>query len=163
MESVITGTIETIAILDESGKQERVNVKIPKGMTSGKKLRLSGKGQHPGPFGGHRGDLYIQIEIIPHPVFTLDDHNLVIEREIKLTDALLGTSINVPTIDGKQLSLKVPAGTRSHTKLRLKGYGIPFADKEGRGDQYVQINVSFPKHLTKKQKDLVVQLASAGV
>ncbi len=162
LEEVLSGTTKTIALQEESGHQDKISVKIPKGMTPGKKLRLAGKGK-PGPFGGPRGDLYIQVKILPHPLFTVEDHDLIIEREIKLTEAILGTKIEVPTLDGKHLSLKIPPGTHSRTKMRLKGYGLPLMGKNKRGDQYVRILAKTPRRLTKKQKELVQELGASGL
>ena len=98
-----SGTTKELT-MQQPGGPERVTVKIPKGMTTGKKLRLAGKG-NPGPFGGPRGDLYIQVVLIEDPVFSIEDQDLTTHREIKLTEALLGTTISVPTLDDKQYSL----------------------------------------------------------
>jgi curved DNA-binding protein len=162
LEEVLTGTVKKIALQDESGHQDKISVKIPKGMTPGKKLRLAGKGK-PGPFGGPHGDLYLQVNIVPHSVFKVKAHELIIEREIKLTDAILGTKVEVPTLDGKHLSLKIPPGTHSQTKMRLKGYGLPVMGKNKRGDQYVCILVKIPRRLTKTQKELIQRLADSGL
>ncbi len=162
LEEILSGTTKTIALQREDGRQDKISVKIPKGMAPGKKLRLAGKGK-PGHFGGPGGDLYIQVKALPHSVFTVEEHDLIIEREIKLTEAVLGTKIEVPTLDEKHLSLKIPPGTHSQTKMRLKGYGLPFMGKNKRGDQYVRILVKTPKRLTKKQKELVQELAVSGL
>ena len=162
LEEVLTGTSKKIALQDESGHQDKISVKIPAGMTPGKKLRLAGKGK-PGPFGGPHGDLYLQVNILPHSIFRVQDHDVVIEREIKMTDAILGTKIEVPTLGGKQLSLKIPPGTDGQTKMRLKGYGLPVMGKNKRGDQYVCILVKTPRRLTKRQKELIQELADSGL
>lgn len=162
LEEVLSGATKTIVLQEEAGHQDRVSVKIPKGITAGKKLRLAGKGKA-GPFGGPRGNLYIRIEVVPHPVFKVENHDLIIDREIKLSEALLGTTIKIPTLDGHYLSLKIPPGTRSHTKMRLKGYGLPLMGKNKRGDQYARIIVKLPQNLTKREKELVVELAGSGL
>ncbi|MFH1672013.1 MAG: DnaJ C-terminal domain-containing protein [Pseudomonadota bacterium] len=162
LEEVLSGTTKTIALQREDGRQDKISVKIPTGMAPGKKLRLAGKGK-PGPFGGPNGDLYIQVKALPHAVFLMEEHDLIIEREIKLTEAILGTKIEVPTLDGKQLSLKIPPGTHSQTKMRLKGYGLPVMGKNKRGDQYVRILVKTPKRLNKRQKELIQELATSGL
>ena len=100
---------------------------------------------------------------MPHSVFKVQDHDLVIEREIKMTDAILGTKIEVPTLDGKHLSLKIPPGTDSQTKMRLKGYGLPVMGKNKRGDQYIYIQVKTPRRLTKRQKELIQELVDSGL
>lgn len=137
---------------------ERVTVKIPPGISTGKKLRIGGKGQE-GSWGGPAGDLLIRVMVAPHQVFNRQGDDLVISREINLTQAILGTQIEVPTLDDKTLSFKVPPGTQSHTQMRIKGHGVPHFKKRGRGDLYVKIIVRLPKSLTPEQKELFDQLA----
>ena len=137
-------------------------LKLPKGMVTGKKLRIAGKGQ-PGAFGGPPGDLYIQAKVVDDPTFSLVGHDLFIDQEIKLTEALLGTQTKVPTVDGKQLNLKIPAGTQHQTKLRMKGHGLPEMKGGRRGDLYARILVKTPKRLNKKQKSIVKELSEAGL
>jgi curved DNA-binding protein len=148
--------------IQNQGVPEQVTVKIPKGLVTGKKLRLAGKG-NAGPFGGPRGDLYIQARLVEDPVFSVEDHDLVTHREIKLTEALLGTTIAVPTIDDKQYSLKIPPGTRNGTKLRLPGLGLPAMKGGKRGDLYVRLQILIPRELSPEQIDLVEKLAQTGV
>ena len=131
-------------------------------MISGKKLRLSGKGE-PSPYGGQPGDLYIKSVILDDPQFALDNHDLISNHEIKLTQALLGTQITVATIDGKEMTLKIPPGTRHKTKMRLAGLGLPNMQGRARGDLYVIVNVQMPQKLTAKQKKIVDELADAGL
>jgi len=139
------------------GKHEQVKVKIPAGIADGKKLRLAGKGQ-PGPGGGPPGDLYIKIKVLDHPVFKREGDDLYLNREIKFSEAALGTNIEVPTIDGKRLNLKIPAGSQSGSKMRLRGCGIPRMGGGGRGDAYVKIQVTVPRKLSKKQEALIEEL-----
>ncbi len=144
------------------GINQQIKVKIPAGIADGKKLRLAGKGQ-PGPEGGPSGDLYIKIKILDHPIFHREGDDLYINREIKFSEAALGTKIEVPTIDGKRLSLKIPTGTQSGSKMRLRGHGMPRMNGGGRGDEYVKINVAVPKKLNKKQKVLLEELKNLGL
>jgi curved DNA-binding protein len=144
------------------GRTENVSVKIPPGMISGKKLRLSGKGEA-SPFGGPAGDLYIKSKVVADPVFSSQDHDLIIHREIRLSEALLGTRLKVPTLEGKELSLTIPPGTNHKTKMRLGGLGLPHMKGKQKGDLYVVIQIQMPKKLTKAQKQLVSQLAEAGL
>jgi curved DNA-binding protein len=157
----VTGASKQVSF-QHGPQSENLTVKIPKGLITGKKLRISGKGE-PGPYGGPAGDLYIKAKILDDPMFDVKGHDLHIKRSIKLTDALLGVTLAVPTIDGKELSLKIPAGVKHKTQLRLTGNGIPFMNEEIRGDMYVQIDVQMPKHLTKDQKKLIEQLAESGL
>lgn len=161
LKEVLHGTTKTVA-LEQGGQRQKINVKIPKGMVTGKKLRLAGKGQ-PGAFGGPSGDLYIQAKVLDDPVFSMVGHDLHIDREIKLTEALLGTRIQIPTLDGKNLNLKVPPGTQHQTKMRMKGYGLPEMRKSQRGDLYARIIIKIPKRLKKKQKSLIEELSETGL
>jgi len=161
LQDVLRGTTKTIA-LEQGGKQKRIDVKIPKGMATGKKLRLAGKGQ-PGAFGGPPGDLYIQAKVLDDPVFSLVGHDVYVDREIKLTEALLGTQIQIPTVDGKNLNLKIPPGTQHQTKMRMKGYGLPEMRTNRRGNLYARILVKPPKRLNKKQKALIQELSETGL
>ena len=162
LSDIFTGTSKNLSFQDPSGSTESIAVKIPKGMITGKKLRLAGRGQ-PSPYGGPAGDLYIKSKILDDPDFKLKEFDLFLNREIKLTEALLGTQISVPTLDGKQLSLKIPPGTKHKSKMRLSGNGIPHIKGGGIGDLYVEIFVTMPKKLSKKQKQLVENLAKEGL
>ncbi|MEW6184331.1 MAG: DnaJ C-terminal domain-containing protein [Thermodesulfobacteriota bacterium] len=143
-------------------KTEKVNVKIPAGISSGKKLRIPGKGV-PGFSGGPSGDLYIQIKILEDPVFKVEDQNLVVEKEILFSQAALGTKVEVPTLEGKSLQVNIPAGIQPQSKLRLKGYGLPALGGKGKGDQFVKIGVKVPKKLSERQKKLLEELAGEGL
>ena len=161
LQEVATGTDKTVSF-QHQGRSEKLTVKIPKGMISGKKLRLTGKGE-PSPFGGPAGDLYIKAKVLDDPVYSVEGYDLNINREIKLSEAILGTNISVPTLDQKELSLKIPPGTKHKTKMRLPGHGLPHMNGKGQGDLYVYIHVNMPKHLSEKQKKLVDQLANTGL
>jgi curved DNA-binding protein len=141
----------------KNGKIEEVSVRIPRGIETGKKLRLVGKGME-GRRGSPPGDLYLQISVREHPIFTREGDDLIVEKEISFPEAVLGTTIEVPTLEGKK-RVKVPPGTQSHTKMRLKGLGMPHFQKEGRGDEFVKILVRVPKKMTEKGKKLVEELA----
>ena len=158
---VVTGASKQVSF-QRGPQSEDLTVKIPKGMITGKKLRISGKGE-PGTYGGPAGDLYIKAKILDDPMFDVKGHDLHIKRSIKLTEAILGITLAIPTIDGKELSLIIPAGVKHKTQLRLAGNGLPYMNEEIRGDLYVQIDVQMPKHLSKEQKKLVVQLAESGL
>ncbi len=161
LKEVASGATKTLDFQHE-GRSERLTVKIPPGMIHGKKIRLSGKGA-PSPLGGVPGDLYIRARVLNDPVFTVDDHDLLIHREIKLSEALLGTTVSVPTIEGKALSVKIPPGTRPGTKMRLGGHGLPRMKQSGRGDLYLIVQITVPKNLTAEQKALVQKLAEQGL
>jgi len=161
LSEVVSGTTKQITIQNQ-GMPERVTVKIPKGMTTGKKLRLAGKG-NPGAYGGLRGDLYIQAKLLDDPVFSVEDQDLVTYKEIKLTDAMLGATVSVPTLDEKQYNLKIPPGVKNGTRMRLTGHGLPSMKGAKRGDLFVSIHIQIPKHLTAEQKALIEKLAETGL
>ncbi len=145
----------------KNGKLEEVSVKIPRGIPSGKKLRLAGKGTE-GRNGGPPGDLYLQVSVREHPIFTPEGDDLVVEKEISFSEAVMGTTVEVPTLEGMK-KVKVPPGTQSHTKLRLKGLGIPHFQREGRGDEYVRVIVKVPKRVSEKGRGLIQELAKEGI
>jgi curved DNA-binding protein len=145
----------------KNGKMEEVTVKIPRGIPQGKKLRLAGKGME-GRNGGPPGDLYLQISIKDHPFFKREGDDLIVEKEINFSDAVLGTTVEVPTLEGKKI-VKVPIGTQSHTKMRLRGLGIPHFQGDGKGDEYVKVIVKTPKKLTERSRKLIEELAKEGI
>jgi curved DNA-binding protein len=161
LQDIVTSEQRTISYT-LGGMSQQIRVKIPAGIADGKKLRLAAKGQS-GPNGGPPGDLYIKVKILDHPVFQREGDDLYTNRDIKFSEAALGTTIEVPTIDGKRLGLKIPQGTQSGSKMRLKGQGMPRMNGGGRGDEYVKINVAVPKKLNKKQKALLEDLNALGL
>ena len=161
LQEVATGTSKTVS-LQYQERSEKITVKIPQGMISGKKLRIAGKGE-PSPYGGPAGDLYIQAKVLKDPVYEVEGQNLYIKKEIKLSEAILGSNISIPTLSNKELNLKIPPGTKHKTKMRLSGHGLPRMHGKGQGDLYVYIHVNIPKQLTKKQKKLIEELAETGL
>jgi curved DNA-binding protein len=161
LREVATGTSKAVTF-EHQGRRENINVKIPKGMQDGKRLRVPGKGD-PSPYGGPAGDLYVKIKVVEDPVFKVENNDLTIYRTIRLTEALLGSQIAVPTLEGGELSLRIPPGTRHKTKMRLAGHGLPRMNGAGQGDLYVIVLVDVPKQLTPEQKELVAKLADTGL
>jgi len=167
MMSEITVTFEEAArgtekkfTIDRGGRNEDTSVKVPPGISEGKKLRLAGKG-FPGSNGGPPGNLYFKVHVLPHPIFKREGNDIVVEHTVNLTDALLGTIIQVPTLEGEK-QVKVPAGTQPLTKLRLRGLGMPGRGGT-QGDQYVKIVVTYPKSLTPEQTNLIQSLKEEGL
>ncbi len=158
---VATGTSKTIS-LQHAGRSEKITVKIPAGMTNGKKLRLPGKGEA-SRFGGPGGDLFIKAKVQNHPLFSVEETALHIVKEIKLSEAILGTSIHVLTIENKEFNLTIPAGTKHKTKMRLTGQGLPDMKTGEKGPLYVHIHVKMQKTLTKEQEKLISELAKTGM
>jgi len=157
LEESVSGAEKKLALQQEDRVQE-INIKIPPGISSGKKLRLAGKGS-PGHDRGPSGDLYLNISILPHPIFARDGVDIYMEKTVSFSQAALGATIEVPTIEGATRRIKIPAGTQNNTKIRMKGYGVPNLKEGGKGDQYVKISLSVPKKLTDKQLQLVRKLA----
>jgi len=135
----------------------KIKVKIPAGVDTGLRLRMPGEGEA-GLRGGPRGDLYIDIYVKPHEIFTRQGDNVLCEVPVSFVQASLGAEIDVPTLTGTT-ALKVPAGTQSGKVLRLKGKGIASVNGHGIGDEEVRIVVETPAHLSDKQKDLLKQFA----
>jgi len=161
LREIATGARKTVQF-QHKGRSENISVKIPRGMIDGKKLRIAGKGEVD-PYGGSPGDLFIVAKIMSDPVFSPKGADLYATREIKLSEALLGTTLEIPKVEGGAVSLKIPPGTRHKTKMRLAGHGLPHMKGGGKGDVYISINVAIPKHLTQAQKALVKKLADVGL
>lgn len=161
LREVAEGVSKTIS-LTHAGRSEQISVKIPKGMITGKKIRLAGKGEQ-SPYGGPPGDLFIKSKVVQDPVFSSDNYDLVINRTIRLTEALTGTRIVVPSLDGREFSMKVPPGAQHKMKMRLSNRGLPHMKGGGKGDLFVQLHVKMPKELTDEQKELVRKLADTGL
>jgi len=138
----------------------RYNVRIPKGVRDGQRIRLAGQGQ-PGRDGGPPGDLIVEVRVAPHPQFRREGNDVHSDVYVDMVQAALGTSVEVETVRGR-VKLTIPAGTQPGARLRLRGRGITGAD--GRtGDHYVQVRVRVPRNLTERQRELLRQFAdSAG-
>ncbi len=147
---------ETLITIKRNGSKEQTSLKVPPGIGDGQKLRLSGKGYR-SPVGETHGDLFLKIRIKQHPIFRREGNDIVVDREIKFSDALLGTTLQVPSLNGDK-NVKVPAGTQNQAKLRLKGLGVP-----QKGDLLVRVFFKTPKDLTDEQKALVEELKKTGL
>lgn len=134
-------------------KNRTLKVKIPAGIDDGQSLQLRGQGGA-GTNGGPAGDVIVTIGIRPHPLFTREGSDVLCEIPISFTQAALGVTLQVPTIDGK-IEYAVPEGTQTGTVFRLRGKGIQNVNGRGRGDQFVRVNIEVPKNLSQRQKDLL--------
>jgi molecular chaperone DnaJ len=139
--------------------EEVISLNIPAGVSEGIQLSVGGKGNS-APRGGVPGDLIIQIEETPHPELVRDGTNILYEHYISFPEATLGTSIEVPTIEGK-VRIKIEAGTQGGKVLRLKGKGIPSLNGYGRGDQLINISVWTPRNLNRQEQDLMESLLNS--
>ena len=133
---------------------KRLSVTIPKGVDDGTRIRLAGKGEA-GSRGAGNGDLYLFINVYSHELFKRSDENLFFEYPLSIADAALGTTVEIPTIDGGKAKIKIPAGTQSGKQFRLRGKGMPFMRGSGNGDLYIQVNTEIPVSLNKEQKELL--------
>jgi len=133
----------------------KIKVKVPVGVDTGSHLRMRGEGEA-GTAG--RGDLYVIIEVRPHPVFERHNNDILTEITISLSKAILGGEVEVPTLNGK-VSMKIPAGTQSGRIFRLKEKGISDLHGRGKGDELLRVNVQIPTHLTNRQRQLIEEFA----
>jgi len=152
---------EKLVAFRRNGQREELKVKIPAGVDNGSRIRIGGKGSD-GESGGPSGDLFLEIKVTPDPVFTRDGGDLFVERNIRFSEACLGVSIEVPTLEDPK-RIKVPAGIQPGTKIRLKGCGIKALGSNAKGDLYVKINIHVPEGLNSSQKKTVEDLAKAGL
>jgi len=138
-------------------RKKKVTVRIPAGVDSGSRLRLTGEGES-GTRGGPPGDLYIFITVRPHEFFKRQNNDVICQVPISFVDAALGVDVTVPTLTGNK-RLHIPRGTQPGDVFRFKGEGIPSLRGYGRGDQIIQVIVKTPTHLTRKQENLLKEFA----
>src|SRR5918994_6451548 len=158
-----TGRIITSQCKDCRGQghvaaERKLQIKIPAGVDTGSQLRVAGEGE-PGTAGGPPGDLYVVVRAEDHSFFRREGATLLCEVPISITQAALGATIEVPTVEGAPARLSVPEGTQSGTTFRLRGQGIPYLGAKGRGDLHVGVRVVVPTRLTAEQRRLLDQLA----
>ncbi|WP_374164682.1 molecular chaperone DnaJ [Arcticibacter sp. MXS-1] len=139
--------------------EETITINIPAGVSEGMQLSMSGKG-NAAPNGGMPGDLIILIEEVPHETLKREGNNVVYDLHISFLDAVLGSSVEVPTIDGKA-KIKIEPGTQGGKILRLKGKGIPEVNSYHRGDQLVYVNIWTPKAISREERDLLEKLQNS--
>ena len=152
---------ERLVAFRRNGQREELKVKIPAGVDNGSRIRIGGKGSD-GDSGGPSGDLFLEVKVTPDPAFIRDGGDLFVERSIRFSEACLGVSIEVPTLEDPK-RIKVPAGIQPGTKIRLKGCGIKALGSNAKGDLYVKINIHVPEGLNSSQKKLLEELAKAGL
>jgi len=148
----VNGSSKQILLTDGS----KIKVKIPSGVDNGSKIRIAGKG-NPGVAGGRHGDLIIEIKVKPHAYFVRKGDDIHVDVDISLYEAMNGAKISVPTISGK-VQVTVPKGTQSGQKLRLKGKGVKKLSSTVHGDHYIHLFVNYPKDLSAKDKEALLQI-----
>lgn len=161
LDELINGAGKTITI-SQDGQAKAIEVKIPKGLTRGKKIRLAGKGES-GANGGPAGNLYIKSSPSLPQGITLEGNDILMTKDVLLTQALLGDKVEVNTPAGKTINLTLPPGTGHKAKMRLPGMGVPHMKGNGCGDLYVVVNIVMPKVLNSKQQKLIKELKETGL
>lgn len=141
-----------------------LSVNIPAGVEDGTRMRLSGQGDAASKRqgGGQRGDLYIFISVRPHDIFEREGANLFCRAPVPMTVATLGGEVEIPTIDGGRSKIKIPDGSQTGRRMRLRGKGMSVLRQQGRGDMYVELAVETPKNLNARQKQLLKEFAEEG-
>lgn len=135
---------------------ERIEFKVPAGINDGQRIRVRGKG-HPGA--GGRGDLYVRCHVHPHPYFRRDGLDILLDLPLTFAEATLGTRVEIPTLDGPTV-LTIPPGTSSGKKLRLRGRGVHDQRQDVHGDMYAVVQITAPKNVSDKARELIQQLAT---
>ncbi len=138
-------------------KDKKLIINIPNGIEGGMRIRHAGEGEA-GLRGGPSGDLYVVVQVKPHNLFEVENTNLHFKLPLSISKAALGSSIKIPTIEGGQIELKIPAGTETGDRLRVSGKGMCGVKSSHRGDMFAHAFVSTPKNLTKKQRELLQEL-----
>ena len=141
--------------INRDGRLETIDIKIPSGVKDGSRVRIKGKGQETP--GGEGGDLFIITRVQPHAYFRRDDVDILLDVPISVYEALLGTKVDVPTLDGSVVTITIPPGTSSGAKLRIKGRGIERGEEKG--DQLCILKVVLPKGLDEDDKAAIAKLA----
>jgi molecular chaperone DnaJ len=141
-------------------RTETIEVRIPAGVASGSRVRVPGKGNS-GTMGAPPGDLYLRVEVKAHPVFEREGDDLFVKVPVTVAEATLGAKIEVPTIDGRSI-VRIPPGTNSGQRLRLREKGVPSARHGARGDQYVEVQVVVPKPTDERVRTLMKELESVA-
>ena len=157
LEEALHGSTRTVSLRRPgSNKVETYQVKIPRGVHEGQRIRLAGQGEV-GARGGKSGDLFLRVRLAKHPEFTMEGSDLVHEVKIAPFQAVLGTELKVPTLEGN-VRLKIPAGTQGGQRFRLRERGLPGAAGK-RGDLYVAVQIQIPKKLSEREREIWSQLA----
>ena len=137
-------------------RERTLAVSVPPGVEDGTRIRLAGEGEA-GMRGAPAGDLYVDVGIKPHQLFQRDGSNIFVRVPLRMTQAALGGSVDVPTVDGGRARVTIPAGTQAGDQFRLRGKGFSVLRSAVRGDMYVQVSVETPQNLTPKQRELLEQ------
>jgi molecular chaperone DnaJ len=141
--------------------EQEIKIEIPAGIADGQTISLEGQGEA-GEIGAPNGDLLVNVHIVPHAKFKREGSNITSQEFITFSQAVLGDKISIETIDG-QMRMKIPAGTQSGEIFRVRDEGIPYLQKNGRGDHLVKIIVKIPKNISREQRELVEKLKEESI
>jgi molecular chaperone DnaJ len=155
--SVVTDPCAACSGSGTSFGERTMTVEIPAGVSTGTRLRLSGRGEAVGR-GGRPGDLQVEVHVEPDPRFERDDIDLYHHLDISAVEATLGTKREVPLLEGGTETLEIPAGTQPGTLLRMPGFGVPRLGRKGRGDLIIRVGVSIPTDITEEERTLLMDL-----
>ena len=152
VEDALKGSIQRLS-LRHDGRARTIEVRIPPGVTDGSRVRVANEGA-PGSGSAPSGDLYLRVQLRPHPVFQVKGRDVVTRVKVPVTTAVLGGEIDVVTPGGKPLRLKLPASTQNGQRFRLRGHGFPTVGKpDERGDLFADVEVEVPRHLTAAERE----------
>lgn len=165
LDEVVNGSERTISLQRSdpySGKtiNQTFKVRIPPGAEVGRRIRVPGKGEE-GIGGGSAGDLFLKVRVEAHPDFRVRGNDLVYDLDLAPWEAVLGTSVNVPTLSGR-IKMQVPAGTTQGRQLRVRGQGLPRRGSTERGDLYVVVSIQVPEHISAEERDLWQKLSQTS-
>ena len=157
LEEALNGAKRTVSLRRSgSNKAEAYQVKIPRGVREGQRIRLAGQGEA-GAGGGKSGDLFLRVRLARHPDFTVEGSDLIHEVKIAPWQTVLGSEIKVPTLEG-DVRMKIPPGTQGGQRFRLRGKGLP-SSTGARGDLYVVTQIQIPKKITERERKVWKELA----
>lgn len=161
LDEVLRGTTKVLQLAEhEGGPTRRVEVKIPPGVRDGQRVRVAGEGGA-GDAGARKGDLFLRVRVLPHPVFERKGDDLAVSFTVPLTTAVVGGEAQVPTLDGP-IGIKVPPGSKPGRVFRLRNHGLPRREGGGRGDLLATLNVDVPTSLTPREKEIFEELRTLG-
>lgn len=159
IEEAFHGSRKRLALQSSPGApDQQIEVKVPAGVRDGSRIRLSGRGE-PGSMGGPPGDLYLVVQIRPHPMYRRDGDDLYVDLPVTVTEAALGAEVEVPTLSGKA-RIKIPPGSQSGRHMRLRGKGMPHLKGGGSGDLFAKLHVVTPTQLSDRERELYQELGS---
>jgi len=142
-------------------RERQIQVAVPAGVEDGTRIRLAGEGEAGGP-GAQNGDLYVHVAIRPHEFFQREQANILMRVPLRMTQAALGSEIEVPVVDGTRAKVKIPSGTQTGDQFRLRGKGFSVLRSPARGDMFIQVAVETPQNLSSRQRELLEEFEAEG-